>query len=153
MRLRLPADKAKFLLDVLQRAGNKEVGGQLFGEQLAPSDFRVTELTLQKRPGTFARFIVDLVQAARDAASFFDRTAHRYTRFNYIGEWHSHPNFKVHPSGMDITSMQDLVSDHEYQGNFAVLLIVRIYQNNLMAKAWLYDNSQSEQTVNLEFEL
>lgn len=153
MRLRLPADKAKSLFDALQRAGNKEIGGQLFGEQLAPSDFRVTELTYQKRLGTFARFIVDLVQAAQDAASFFDRTAHRYTRFNYIGEWHSHPNFEAHPSGTDIASMQNLVSDHEYQGNFAILLITRIYKNNLIVKAWLFDPSKRQKSVNLEIEI
>ena len=34
-----------------RNAGTREIGGQLFGEQLAPSDFRVTELTIQQRRG------------------------------------------------------------------------------------------------------
>lgn len=112
----------------------------------------MTELTFQKRPGTFVRFIVDLVQAARDAESFFDRTAHHYTRFNYIGEWHSHPSFEVRPSGIDTKSMQDLVLDQDFQGDFAVLMITRIYQKNLIAKAWLFDRSGRQQSVNLEVE-
>ena len=58
MRLRVPRDQVSVLSEALKRAGSKEIGGQIFGEQLAPSDFRVVELTLQKRPGTFARFIV-----------------------------------------------------------------------------------------------
>lgn len=153
MRLRLPAELAKYLYEALRKAGNKEIGGQLYGEQLAPSDFRVTEITFQKRPGTFARFVVDLVQAACDATGFFNRTGHRYARFNYIGEWHSHPSFDVQPSGTDIAAMRDLVRDHEFQGNFAILLITRIYQGKIIAGSWLFDPSGREQTVNLEFEL
>ena len=99
MRLRLPADQTSRLVAALEKAGKREIGGQLFGEQLAPSHFVVTELTIQTRRGSFARFVVDLLQAARDAIRFFERTEHHYTRFNYIGEWHSHPSFAVQPSG------------------------------------------------------
>ncbi len=79
-----------------------------------------------KRPGTFARFIVDLLQAALDALGFFERTQHRYTRYNYIGEWHSHPSFAVHPSSIDVRSMRTIVEDPKFHGNFAVLMIVRL---------------------------
>lgn len=109
MKIALAADQTGSLIAALKHAGVKEIGGQLFGEQLAPSDFRVTELTVQSRPGTFARFIVDLLQAARDAVRFFDRTEHRYMRYNYIGEWHSHPSFAVQPSCTDVATMRDLV--------------------------------------------
>jgi len=153
MRLRLPANLAKSLYEALKKAGSKEIGGQLYGEQLEPSDFRVTEITFQNRPGTFARFIVDLVQAACDATGFFNRTGHRYTLFNYLGEWHSHPSFAVQPSGTDIAAMRDLVTDQEFQGNFAILMITRIHQDNLVTGSWIFDPSGSEQTVNLEFEL
>lgn len=139
MRLRLPADQAASLHEALRRAGNKEIGGQIFGEQLAPSDFVATELTFQKRPGTVARFVVDLIQAARDAVRFFDRTGHHYRRYNYIGEWHSHPSFAVHPSDIDVASMQQLVTDPEFKGGFAILMIARLDGEELSCGTWLFD--------------
>ncbi|MEP1079367.1 Mov34/MPN/PAD-1 family protein [Leptolyngbya sp. PL-A3] len=152
MRLRLPPDQIEQLITALRRAGKKEIGGQIFGEQLMPSDFRAVELTLQKQPGTFARFIIDLVQAAQDALRFFERTEYRYTQFNYIGEWHSHPSFEVKPSSVDLATMRALVSDPEFQGNFAVLMIVRLDNGHLITRAWLFDPSGGEIPITLEIE-
>ncbi len=70
MRLRLPSDQVAALRGALRKARTNEIGGQIFGEQLAPSDFRATQITFQHRPGTFARFVVDLVQAARMRRGF-----------------------------------------------------------------------------------
>ncbi|ANT54477.1 Mov34/MPN/PAD-1 family protein [Mesorhizobium amorphae] len=153
MKVALAADQTERLLAALERAGVKEIGGQLFGEQLAPSDFRVTELTVQSRPGTFARFIVDLLQAAKDAIRFFDRTEHRYTRYNYIGEWHSHPSFAVQPSGTDAATMRQLVRDAQFAGTFAVLMIVRLDAETLTSGAWVFDPQGNERRVLLEVEL
>lgn len=118
--------------------------------QLAPSDFVATELTFQRRLGTFARFVVDLVQAARDAVRFFDRTAHQYTRYNYIGEWHSHPNLKLRPSDIDVAAMRRLVADHEFKGRFAVLMIVRLDGDALTCSAWLFDPTGPAFAITLE---
>ena len=150
MRLRLPNDQLDLLRDALRRAGTNEIGGQIFGEQLAPSDFLASELTFQKRPGTFARFVVDLMQAARDAVRFFDRTKHRYSRFNYIGEWHSHPSFEVRPSDVDVSSMRRLVSDPSFQGRFAVLMITRLDGDHLTSAAWLFDPNFAEFAITLD---
>lgn len=152
MRLRLPPDQVGALRKALNSAGTNEIGGQIFGEQLAPSDFRATELTFQKRSGTFAKFIVNLVQAGRDAVRFFNRTQHRYARFNYIGEWHSHPSFEVRPSGTDISSMRSLVADSDFRGTFAVLMITRLDDDRLTCGAWLFDPQGRDKTVHLEVE-
>ena len=152
MRLRLPPDQVATLDAALTEAGTREIGGQLFGEQLAPSDFRVTELTIQQRRGTFARFIVDLLQAARDALKFFERTEHKYSRFNYIGEWHSHPSFEVSPSGTDLDSMRRLVQDPGFKGHFAVLMITRKDPSQLTYGAWLFDPAGAERPITLEIE-
>jgi hypothetical protein len=152
MQLRLPAHQAKKLADGLTAAGEREIGGQLFGEQLAPSDFRIMELSIQKRRGTFARFVVDLFQAARDAVRFFDRTKHRYTVFNYLGEWHSHPSFAVHPSPVDSNTMRDLVADPAFNGTFAVLMIAKLEAEKLSAAAWVFDPLGRENDVQLDIE-
>ena len=152
MRLRLNPDGTTRLVAALESAGRGEIGGQLFGEQIAPSDFIATDIVIQKRMGSVARFFVDLVLAAREAAQFFDRTGHRYTRYNYIGEWHSHPSFAVKPSSTDISTMQTLVCDPDFKGSFAVLMIVRLNGDALCAAAWLFDPDGSRHDVNLEFE-
>lgn len=152
MRLRLPPDQMLALHTALQKAGLKEIGGQIFGEQLAPSDFRVKELTFQKRPGTFARFIVDLAQAARDSLRFFEKTGHQYTKFNYIGEWHSHPSFEVKPSNIDISAMHSIVNAASFQGTFAVLMIARLDSVQPTCGAWLFDTIGRVQSVLLEIE-
>lgn len=150
MKVTLETDQKSKLVAALERAGAREIGGQLYGEQLAPSDFLVTDVAIQRRRGSVMRFLVDLVQAARDAVRFFDRTQHRYTRFNYIGEWHSHPRFAVRPSGTDIKTMRALVRDPEFQGSFAVLMIVRLSNNALSAAAWVFDTEGIEQSICLE---
>ena len=152
MRLRIPTDQVSALHGALRQAGNREIGGQIFGEQLDTSDFRATELTFQKRAGTLARFIVDLVQAARDATRFFDRTAHAYARFNYVGEWHSHPSFALRPSHTDVATMRALVADREFRGHFAVLMIVRLDGDDVTCDAWVFDPAGREQAVTLVLE-
>jgi hypothetical protein len=152
MHVRIASDEARKLVAALQRAGTREIGGQLFGEQLEPSHFRVTELTIQRRAGTFARFVVDLVQAARDAVRFFQRTRHDYQRFNYVGEWHSHPSFEVAPSPTDADTMRDLVRDPEFKGTFALLMIVRWDSGELRSGAWVFDPNGPELEARLEIE-
>ncbi|USJ28604.1 Mov34/MPN/PAD-1 family protein [Ensifer adhaerens] len=150
MQLKLSPSELVSLTTALKRAGDKEIGGQLFGEQIEPSHFRVSTMTIQTKVGTFSRFFVDLLQAVRDAARFFDRTRHQYNRYNYIGEWHSHPSFEVLPSGVDIQSMRDLVRDPDFKGSFAVLMIVRLRADKLEAGAWLFDPRGFERNVKLE---
>jgi [CysO sulfur-carrier protein]-S-L-cysteine hydrolase len=124
----------------------------LFGEQIQPSDFRITDLSVQKKLGSFAQFVVDVVQAARDAATFFTRTSHKYTVFNYLGEWHSHPSFAVQPSSKDKSTMRELVSDADFHGNFAVLMITKLEADRFAADAWVYDREGNEANVALELE-
>ncbi len=136
----------------MARAGDREIGGQLFGEQIQPSDFRITDLSVQKKRGSVARFVVDLVQAARDAASFFTRTSHKYRMFNYLGEWHSHPSFAVRPSCKDMHTMKGLVLDGEFKGNFAVLMIAKLEAERFVAGAWVYDRHGNQADVSLDVE-
>lgn len=150
MRLRLPHSLVAPLSAALERAGRNETGGQMFGEQISSSDFRVTDLTFQRRPGTLARFVVDLVQATRDALAFFQRTGHRYARYNYIGEWHSHPSFEVRPSSTDLASMRSIVGDPDFRGRFAVLMIVRLDGDVVTCGAWLFDPHGREEPVTIE---
>lgn len=150
MRMRLAHDQLQKLKLALAQAGTREIGGQLFGEQLAPSDFRITEVAIQARCGSFARFMVDLVEAGRNALRFFDRTQHQYKRFNYIGEWHSHPSFEIKPSRQDAQTMVKLVSNPAFKGSFAILMIVRLDGDDISIGAWLFDPQGTTRAIHLE---
>jgi len=56
---------------------------------------------------------------------FFKKTGADYSRYNYLGEWHSHPRFPVKPSLQDCRSMMDMVGN-EASIPFSALLIVRL---------------------------
>ena len=152
MKLTIPLEQVTTLRAALDKAGAKEIGGQIYGEQIAPSVFIGSDFTFQKRLGTISRFLVDLVQAATDALAFFDRTQHRYTRFNYIGEWHSHPSFALRPSCTDVQTMRELVASQNFDGQFAVLLICKLTGNTVELGGWLFDPEGREFPILLEVE-
>jgi len=121
----VPRDVSKRLESALRSAGRREVGGVLMGEHVSEGVFRVKDLTVQRR-GTLASFVREVGVALTPLRRFFRETGHDYVRFNYLGEWHSHPSFTPEPSHRDSESMWRIVDDPAVGANFAVLLIVRL---------------------------
>lgn len=124
MRLILPRKLQLALLDHLRRAGSREIGGILMGEQVEPGTFRVADFSVDAVTGDAAHFVRSPAHHRETLVAFFNRTGHDYVRHNYVGEWHSHPSFPVAPSPADVESMRHLV-DGERDITFAALLIVR----------------------------
>lgn len=152
MRLALPPDVRAHLATELARAGSWEIGGQLFGEQLAPSNFRVLKASVQRHGGTVATFSVSALHAWLSAFRFFRRTKRHFTRYNYLGEWHSHPSFDLYPSHQDDLTMRSLVAGRHFKGAFAVLVIAKLVQEELTARAWVYLPDGSQHDVNVSYE-
>lgn len=125
LTLMLPADQHSVLLTALIKAGRHEIGGIMMGEHTGPNIFVVRKLTVHRR-GSFSFFLRRIEDAIGKLRIYFNETEHDYTRFNYIGEWHSHPSFTPYPSGTDDQSMQQIVQDKTVGANFAVLLIVKL---------------------------
>ena len=125
MRIELAPDIEKRLRKALRQAGRREIGGMLFAEQLAPAHFRLMDFSIDLYSGTHTNFQRDprVHQQALDA--FFEKTGRDFSRFNYLGEWHSHPSFAVNPSIEDVQTMVDLVENPRSAITFALLLIVR----------------------------
>jgi len=125
MQVEIARDVKVRLRQALRAARRREIGGVLMGEQIEPGHFRIVDLSIDKETGGRAHFVrsPEAHSAALDA--FFQRTGNAYDRFNYLGEWHSHPGFPVAPSLQDAGSMMELV--HGERGiDFAVLLVVRL---------------------------
>lgn len=122
------------------------------GECLAPSRFRVADVTIQRRGGSFASFMRRLGDALSALARFFRQTGEDYTRFNYLGEWHSHPSFSTTPSEKDVGSMLEIVGDPEVGANFVALVIVRLGERGLLGSASVYwpDGGHEEAEIEME---
>jgi integrative and conjugative element protein (TIGR02256 family) len=125
MQLLLPPQVTKRLQRELRRAGSREIGGLLLGEHLGEEVFRVVEISVQRSGGSHAGFLRDPQRHNKQLKNFFRRTREDYARFNYLGEWHSHPCFPATPSATDLETMQSLVEDPAVGANFLVLLVCK----------------------------
>lgn len=127
MKLRIPHPTIEAWMHDLTRAGAREIGGVLFGEQLKEGEFRIVDATCQRLGGgTKSRFHRRGGQARKHVLALHDRFGGDAKRFNYLGEWHSHPNAPVVPSIRDEITMHQLLADQAGAVNFLVLVIVRL---------------------------
>jgi proteasome lid subunit RPN8/RPN11 len=150
MILLLPEQVIKRLKRKLCRRKN-EIGGVLVGEHVAADTFRIVDISVQQRGGAAAHFVRDPEHHKAFLTDFFAKTGNNYKRFNYIGEWHSHPAFEVFPSDSDLSTMDDLVKDPDVGANFAVLLIVRLKNcRTLELSATLFRAGMIPEAVSVE---
>jgi integrative and conjugative element protein (TIGR02256 family) len=126
MKILLPKDVRTTWRRELRRAGRREIGGVLLGEAVAEATFRVLKISVQNTGGTTSRFIRDPAQHRQSIDAFFARTNHDYARFNYLGEWHSHPSYPTRPSPDDVRAMEDILADVDMGATFACLMIVKL---------------------------
>jgi integrative and conjugative element protein (TIGR02256 family) len=129
MQLLLAPQVIKRLQRELHRARGQEIGGLLMGEHLRDELFRLVEISVQRSGGSQGCFIRNPSNHQAQLRKFFARTGEDYTRFNYLGEWHSHPSFEPIPSTTDIQTMQSIVDDPTVGVNFLVLLIAKLSSN------------------------
>ncbi len=126
LELILPQAIQAKLVKALKKGGTQEIGGVLMGEHLEGCRFRIAEITVQFSGGSIARFVRAINGFITPLRTFFIRTNHDYQKFNYLGEWHSHPMFALRPSFTDSETMQSLVEDPTVGANFAVLMLVKL---------------------------
>jgi proteasome lid subunit RPN8/RPN11 len=123
----------------------------LVGEHVTNDLFRIVDISVQLSGGTAAHFIRDPEHHRAFLTDFFSRTRHDYKRFNYLGEWHSHPKFEPLPSGEDFVTMLDLVGDPEVGVNFAVLIIARLHRwGRLELSATLFRSGVMPEPISVE---
>jgi integrative and conjugative element protein (TIGR02256 family) len=152
LTLILPPENRELLLAALRNAGRREVGGILMGEHAGQNLFIIRAMTVHRR-GAFASFVRRVEDAIGRLRAFFQQTGHDYTRFNYLGEWHSHPSFLPYPSKTDDLSMLQIVQDGEVGANFAVLLIAKLgLEGELIATAHAYlpDGIRMQSNIELQ---
>ncbi len=152
LALILPSEQHELLLVALRKAGRREVGGIMMGEHVGLNLFIVREMTVHRR-GAFASFVRRIEDAIGRLRAFFRETGHDYARFNYIGEWHSHPSFTPYPSRTDDLSMLQIVQDKTIGANFVVLLIAKLGSEGELVSTvhtYLPDGTRELSTVRVE---
>jgi len=149
IKIALPEDQCALLRKHLRRSGRREIGGVLMGEQIDIDHFRVVEFSVDDHSGSAAHFVRSPEAHQSALEKFFERTGSDYKRFNYLGEWHSHPSFSVNPSVEDVHSMQGLVNG-ERDIDFSALIVVRLrYFVALEAAAYMFIRNRAPEAVSL----
>jgi proteasome lid subunit RPN8/RPN11 len=149
MRLQIEAPHLHKLISELGRAGAREIGGVLVGEHVGGDDFRLIDLSVQRRGGGHAHFNRDPVQAARFVDGAIARSGGDATRINYLGEWHSHPLFSASPSTTDVAQMQQIVEDPDGVASFGVLIVVSGRPHGLEMSATLFRPDHPREPVDV----
>jgi len=151
LKILLPPKVAGVIATACRRAGLRETGGMLFGEHVADDEFRVVEATVAGAGGV-STFFRKLTEGLGRLEAFFTRTRRDYRRFNYLGEWHSHPSFALRPSPTDDRSMFDIVDDPQTGARFAVAIIVKLEAGALRGGAFAYFPESVREDARLVFE-
>lgn len=149
MQLELPREIRLRMLSALSTAKRLEIGGILMAEQIEPGVFTLVDFSIDPNEGSAAHFVRSSEHHRIALEDFFARTGQEYSRFNYLGEWHSHPNHLPVPSSIDIRSMDDLIYG-ERNIPFAVLLIVRRgWWRRFQCSATIFQQGQSPQPMKI----
>ena len=148
MRLDIPKVLRSRLRRAVRRGGRNEVGGVLMAEEITPGHFRLVDFTVDGQVGGAAHFVRSVEEHRLALEEFYSRTGANYGRFNYLGEWHSHPNHIPVPSSEDVRSMQGIVHSN---GNipFAVLVIARAKWWGLQMSATLFERNRAPCAVEI----
>lgn len=129
------------------------MGGVLVGQNLGHDVFRLIDISFQSSGGSVVHFVRDPEHHKAFLADFFVRTGNDYRKFNYIGEWHSHPGFEPRPSGEDLATMFELVEDPAVGVNFAILIIARLLRwRQLQISATLFRPGIMPESITVEVE-
>lgn len=153
MKLILTQPVLRQLQTELSAARRREIGGLLLGEHVEGETFRLSEVTVQRTGGSAAHFVRDPDLNKKQLDEFFERTGRDYEKFNYLGEWHSHPSFEPRPSTTDIQTMQSIVEDPGVGVNFLVLLIVTLQRRNqIEVSAMMFQAGVSPRDVRISVE-
>lgn len=148
----LSAKCARKLKKELRAAGRNEIGGILAAEQIGDGKFLVKALSVQ-RDGTLTTFVRDPAQHRKFMRRFHLLTGNQPQRFNYLGEWHSHPSFLALPSAPDVRAMHAEIADPEQTASFLVLMIVKLGKDaGLVGSAHAFRRGHKGMRVSLNAE-
>lgn len=148
MTIVIPKEISELLKKELDFMGQNETKGSFFAERIDNDLFEVNEIYFSKKRGTFS-FIKMIIgdEYKKFQKKYHEKYSFDYEKYNYIGDWHSHPSFSCFPSTYD---KKEAIDDFKKSNaNFIVQFIFKNENDSLIGKAFLYDNSNNALEVNL----
>ncbi len=133
-------DAYEQIYQALKRFGSYEIGGMLIGYKKGQNHFSISDVTVADDIGNFniASFIREPLKSMKVLLRIFKRK-----NYNYIGEWHSHPKFRLFPSQADVETMEGILDDPGYGVNFALLVITKLQNGKVDMAGFLFHNEFS----------
>lgn len=127
--------------EALEKYGDYEIGGMLIGNQKGRNYFSILDTTIADDIGKFSigSFIREPMKSLKIIIQSFKKK-----KYNYIGEWHSHPGFDLYPSKGDIATMQGILADPGYGVNFVLLIITKLKNGKVDMGGFLFHKSLSQ---------
>tara|TARA_R110002096_G_scaffold334801_1_gene528470 strand:+ start:3254 stop:3718 length:465 start_codon:yes stop_codon:yes gene_type:complete len=153
MNLKIDIKTLKLWLEALYIAEDKEIGGVLFGEHIESDVFKVLEITTQFSDGDQSNFKRNGDEARDEIKKIRSNFKDDNKRYNYLGEWHSHPNSAAVPSETDDKTMFKILGDSTTNANFLVLIILRLAGDinlELSARTYLCSGQIIECKIEIE---
>lgn len=117
----LPDETRARMEQLAAEAAPKETGGILVGNR----EEHTVKVVAVSGPGANAvSSPVKFIRDGKFCADFLKETAAQQPGADYVGEWHSHPNGDVQPSGRDVASLLDVAADPNFLTECPVMVIL-----------------------------
>jgi proteasome lid subunit RPN8/RPN11 len=114
---------------------NNEIGGMLIGIKYGKNQFIIKDVTIadDTEKLSVSKFIREPVKSINILKKLY-----KSKNYNYIGEWHSHPQFALYPSAADVNTMKGILSDTQYGVNFVLLIIAKMERSDMSIAGFLF---------------
>jgi len=151
MKIFVPQKITNAIQETIRKTQPKEIKGAFYAKQNNDESFSIDGLFVSEYIGTnfFCKLLID--KRYRDFEKrYFKERNYEYKKYNYIGDWHSHPEFACIPSLYDINEANDDLK--KSNANFVVQFIFKLEDGVLIGSAFLFNKKFSSEKINLIIE-
>ncbi len=148
MEIIIPKKISLILIKQISKHSPLETKGALFAEDLGNDTFKIDEVYLEPKPGTttFVKLYINQEYLS------FQKNYHKFrknnfSKYNYIGDWHSHPLFECLPSSYDVSEVEEDIK--KSNAIFLVQIILKVLKGRLVGNAFYYTRETSAKKVKL----
>jgi proteasome lid subunit RPN8/RPN11 len=144
----IPKKISLILIKQISKHSPLETKGALFAEDLGNDTFKIDGVYLEPKPGTttFVKLYINQEYVS------FQKNYHKFrknnfSKYNYIGDWHSHPLFECLPSSYDVSEVEEDIK--KSNAIFLVQLILKVLKGRLVGNAFYYTRETSAKKIKL----
>lgn len=142
--IKLHLEIQKALLDELYQHGlshyPKEYGGLLIGRYTDDRLTAVIEKTILPKRYKASRYYFE--RGSEGLKEELETLYQQEPKLFYIGEWHTHPDGPIDPSGRDKATMAQLVQDENVFINNPILLILALKKSGYQVGLYVQHNGR-----------